>query len=600
MTANRMLARTVRRGGWWLGVLAATAVLAAAAQLAFPAVLGRAVDAAMGRAPGAWITWAMGLVVVLVACDGLDDVAAGGATARSTSWLRRSVLHGLLMAGHQPGEGVRGGDLASRLGANAADAGRAGPDAVRAGTNVAVGIGSAVALALLDPWLCLTFVLGLGLLSGLAWSFGRAASATADAYLATQGRIAARLTDAVAGARTIAAAGTRQREVDRILAPLPELRRHGEDMWAQQARFGALESLVVPLLVVAVLAVAGLELARGRITAGGMLAAGQYAMLGSALSSAFLSVSRLARSRAGAARAGEVTDAPAVPYGDAGLPPGGGRVEFREVGASSGGRRILRSVTFCVEPGSLVAVVGRTGVGKSLLAALAARLVDPDEGEILLDGVPLRHLSRETLRRAVTYAFERPALLGHTLLDAMAFGVDAPDPGAIEAAAGAAQADGFLRQMPQGYATPLSDAPMSGGEVQRVGLARAFAHAGRVIVLDDVVASLDTVTEHEITQVLTGALGDLTRIVVAQRASTAARADTVVWLEEGTVRAMAPHATLWGLPDYRGLFGAGEEPPEEPPEPSGELPGEPRDEPSAETPGTPGEPLARTGAGEAP
>jgi ATP-binding cassette subfamily B protein len=556
LNATRLLVSTARRGGPWLVLLVASALVSAAAQIAFPAVMGRAVDAAVGHAPRTWIAGAAALVALLVAGDVADDLARAGATARSTSWLRRSLLARLLGAGYRPAGQWAGGDLASRLGANAADAGRAAGDAVRAGTSAAIALGSAVALALLDVWLGLTFVLGLALLTALARSFGAAASQTAESYLAAQGRIASRLVDAVAGARTIAAAGTREREVERILAPLPQLRRHGEEMWTQQARFGALDALLVPLLVVAVLAVAGLELARGRITPGAMLSAGQYALLGSSLSSAFMVVNRLARSRAGAGRAAEVLASRPVRYGTAELPPGGGCLEFRGVGACPGGRRLLQSVSFCIAPGTLAAVVGRTGAGKSLLAALAARLVDPDEGEILLDGVALPLLTHGALRRAVTYAFERPVLLGDTVAGAVAFGIDTPDQDRVEAAAAAAQAHRFIQRLPAGYATPLGEAPMSGGEAQRVGLARAFAHAGRVIVLDDVVASLDTVTEHEITQVLTGPLGGRTRLVVAQRVSTAARADVVIWLDAATVRAVAPHATLWELADYRALFGA--------------------------------------------
>ena len=127
-------------------------------------------------------------------------------------------------------------------------------------------------------------------------------------------------------------------------------------------------------------------------------------------------------------------------------------------------------------------------------------------------------------------------------------------PADLEEAARAARADDFIRLLPEGYATPLTHAPMSGGERQRMGLARTFAHAGRVVVLDDVAASLDTVTEHHISRVLTGALGDRTRIVVAHRASTAGRADAVVWLDGGRLRAMAPHRELWQDPEYRTLF----------------------------------------------
>jgi ATP-binding cassette subfamily B protein len=182
------------------------------------------------------------------------------------------------------------------------------------------------------------------------------------------------------------------------------------------------------------------------------------------------------------------------------------------------------------------------------------RLIDPDEGDVLLDGAPLRELAHSELRRAVGYGFARPALFGETVADAIAFGHDEPTADEVATAARSARAEPFIRLLPAGIATPLAQAPMSGGEIQRIGLARTFAHAGRVVVLDDVAASLDTVTEHHISQVLTGALADRTRVIVAHRASTVARVDTVIWLERGRLHAMAQHHELWRRPAYRALF----------------------------------------------
>jgi ATP-binding cassette subfamily B protein len=95
---------------------------------------------------------------------------------------------------------------------------------------------------------------------------------------------------------------------------------------------------------------------------------------------------------------------------------------------------------------------------------------------------------------------------------------------------------------------------MSGGERQRIGLARAFAHGGRLLILDDATSSLDTVTEHQVARALTGELRDRTRLIVAHRATTAARADLVVWLDAGRVRAAGPHRVLWQDPAYRAIF----------------------------------------------
>jgi ATP-binding cassette, subfamily B, bacterial RamA/AmfB len=310
----------------------------------------------------------------------------------------------------------------------------------------------------------------------------------------------------------------------------------------------------VSLLEIAVLAVAGALLARGRISPGELIAASQYVLLASGIGGAVTGMTRLVHSRAAATRVAEILDEPPMRYGTAPAPPGRGRIEFRGVTARAGGRAVLASIDLVVPAAALVAVVGPSGSGKSLLAALAGRLVDPDEGEVLLDGVALPALSRRALRREIGYGFEHPTLLGETLAHAIAWGADTAPRDEVVAAAGAALADDFIRRMPAGYDTPLADAPMSGGEIQRVGLARTFAHAGRVVVLDDVAASLDTVTEHHISAVLTGALADRTRIVVAHRASTAARSDAVIWLQDGAIRGYAAHEQLWLDDAYRALF----------------------------------------------
>jgi ATP-binding cassette subfamily B protein len=450
------------------------------------------------------------------------------------------------------------GDLTARLVSNTADAGRTGTLVIWAITGLIPAVGGIVALALIDPWLCLTFLAGAPVLLAVVRICMRDASTLANRYLHIQGSIAGRLVDALAGARTIAAAGTTEWERQRVLAPLPELHRHGMGMWRVQTRIAAQKALLVPLLQVAVLAVAGWELTQGRISPGQILAASQYVMLAAGLGSAITSVSQLAQARAAAGRNAAVLTEPAMPYGTESLPVGRGRLEFRGVtvraGAATGKALVLDGVDLVVPGGALVAVVGPSGSGKSLLAALAGRLLDPDEGEVLLDGVALPRLDRRELRRAVCYGFDRPVLIGKTLADVIAFGHHTPNPQQITAAARAARADTFIQCLPAGYQTPLAQAPMSGGETQRIGLARAFAHPGRLLVLDDVAASLDTVTEHHIREVLTSALADQTRLIVAHRISTAAHADLVIWLNNGKVRSVAPHHQLWREPCYRAVF----------------------------------------------
>jgi ATP-binding cassette, subfamily B, bacterial len=559
--ADRLLVSIAWQGGPWVGVVALTALAMAGAELTLPAVISSAVDALLdGRSAATWVLVVGALIAVLVAADALDDFAAGSAIARSTARLRRGLLEHLLAIGGRPVSGLPPGQTTARLVGNAAEAGRAAPDVVRSVADFVPALGGIVALAIIDPWLCATFVAGLPVFMLALRVFIRDASQIATRYLAVQGAIAGRLLDALAGARTIAAAGTTQREARRVLAAVPELHREGVAMWRAQMRITAQDAVLVSLLEIAVLAVAGVLLARGRISPGGLIAASQYVLLASGIGGAVTGMTRLVRARAAATRVAEILDEPPVSYGTAAVPPGCGLVEFRGVSAHAGDRTVLAGVDLVIPGGALVAVVGRSGSGKSLLAALAARLSDPDEGVVLLDGVALTELSRRDLRREIGYGFERPVLVGETLADAIAWGVEIPSREEIVAAACAARADDFIRSMPAGYDTPLADAPMSGGEIQRVGLARTFVHARRLIVLDDVAASLDTVTEHHIAAVLTGALADRTRIVIAQRASTAARADAVVWLEDGGIRAYAPHEQLWLDPDYRMLFEAQDEP----------------------------------------
>lgn len=562
--ASRLLLQVARHGGAWMGVLCLNVAVLTAAEAALPAVLGRTIDAVLGRIPPAhWLALSAVVIAVLVLSDVVDEIGSSAATARSTSWFRHTAVRHLLSARLPRLDAFTPGDLVTRVVANTDDAGGVGPELVEALASLVLALAGIIALAVIDPWLCLTFVAGMPVLTLIVVAFAKDASELSDRYLETQGVIASRLVGALAGGRTIAAAGTTDRETRRVLAPLSDLHSYGKGMWRAQGTLAAQDTLVVALLEIAVLGVAGYELSRGRIGPGELFAASQYVLLASTFSSALSSVSGLVRARAAAGRVHDVLSLPAVEYGDQSLPPGPGRLDFRQVTVRSGDRVLLADLDFVVPGGALLAVVGRSGSGKSQFARLAGRLLDPDEGEVLLDGVPLPQIERTTLRRAVGYGFERPVLVGDTIADAIAFGTHVPSDEEVRAAARAAHADHFIARMPDGMRTPLAEAPMSGGETQRVGLARTFAHASRVVILDDVAASLDTVTEHEISRALTSAMSDLTRILVAHRASTAARTDLVLWLEDGRTRDLAPHSQLWGDPAYRALF-----------EPAAERPGQ--------------------------
>lgn len=553
--ADRLLFSLARKGPGWAAVLAVTTIAAAIVELLLPAMLGQSVDAAIGGsdAIGQVAVYA-GLVVVLVACDSLSELATGISVASSTARLRHALLGHVLALGPRATRRFPMGDVVSRLLGNAAEAGNAPAALVTGAVSVLVPVGGLVGLVLIDPWLAIAFLVGMPVIAVLLRVFVRDTSDIVARYMKTQGVIGARLVDALTGARTIAAAGTVDREAARVLSALPELSGHGRAMWHLQGRVGAQGALLGPLLQVGVLAVAGMRLASGDVSPGEMLAASQYAMLAAGVGPIVSSLNQLANARAGARRAAEVFAVSPPMHGTRRLPPGTGTIEFRGVSVRMGRNRVLDDLDIALPGGAAIAIVGRSGAGKSVLAALVGRLADPDEGQVLLDGVPVNHLERDVLRREVGYAFERPVLLGETLGDAIAFGAHVPPSQRVRAAARAACADDFIRRLPQRYDTPLVEAPMSGGEVQRVGLARAFAHAGRALVLDDATSSLDTVTEMQVGRALTSGFAHRTRLIVAHRAGTAARADLVLWLDGGRVRACMPHDKLWEDPHYRAVF----------------------------------------------
>ncbi|THA50348.1 ABC transporter ATP-binding protein [Streptomyces sp. A1136] len=555
---DRALRAAARHSAVRTGAVGACAVAAALTALVEPAVLGHALDLLLRRDPagGAWTLVCAAVISAEVLLDALTTRLTGQVNGRSTAWLRRRGLTALLRASPHHAARHSPGDLTARLTAHATEAGT-GPAAAAAGVaSLLPPLGGLVALFLIDTWTALAFLAGLPVLFWLLRSFARDSGSSVTRYQEVQLGMAARLVEALAGARTIAAAGTVGRERARVLRDLPELDAQGRRMWRVYGGTTARTSALMPLLLYVVLAVGGLRLVAGALGVGELLAAVRYAGLAAGIGAVTGRVAAVVRARAAAGRTAAVFDLPELRCGVGELSADGpGRLELDGVRVVREGRIVLDGIDLVVPGGATLAVVGRSGAGKSLLAAVAGRLTDPDRGRVLLDGVPLEELSVAALRREVGHAFDRPALVGKSVADAIAFGRGpAPTREEVRAAARAAGAEPFVLRLPDGYDTALADAPLSGGEVQRLGLARAFLRAGRLLVLDDATSSLDTLTAREVERALARCVGGGTRIVVAHRVSAAARADLVVWLEDGRIRAAGVHADLWRDPAYRAVF----------------------------------------------
>ena len=219
---------------------------------------------------------------------------------------------------------------------------------------------------------------------------------------------------------------------------------------------------------------------------------------------------------------------------------------------------VLDDVSLRVAPGETLALVGPPGSGKSTAALLLPRFYDPEHGELRLGGVPLRALRLAELRRELGVVFEEAFLFSDTMRANIAYGRPGATDAEIEAAARAAQAHAFVQELPQGYQTVVGERglTLSGGQRQRIALARAVLTDPRVLVLDDAMSAVDTVTESAIQETLRGLVAGRTTLLVAHRRSTLALADRIAVLDAGRVVDVGTEAELTDrCPLFRELFG---------------------------------------------
>lgn len=526
--------------------------------LAVPSLVAAAVDAVLDdTASGGQVAALAAVLLAGGVCEVVTALAFASGAGAGTAWLRERTVGHLLRLG--PRSRFAAGDAVTRVAHSTVEAANA-PLAL-ASTVVALlsAAGGLVMLWVIDWRVGLAFTVAVPPAVAVTHSFFGGVSDVHARYLAAQAGISDRLVAALTGLRTIRAAGTVAAEADRVLAGLPELSAVGYELWGVQRRSVWRLRLLVPITEVGVLAVAGWVLSRGQIGPGELLAVTGYVAVAGSGFGQIDTVLGLGTSRASARRIAEALAEPAPVAGDARLPGGDGAVRWCGVTVRRGDRLVLDRLDLAVPAGAAVAIVGHSGAGKSALTELVGRLADPDGGEVLLDGVDVRTLAPDALRGAVAYAFDTPVLLGGTVREAIGYGTPARSGGDVVAAAVAAHADGFITRLPRGYDTDLIDVPMSGGELQRVGLARAVARDARVYVLDDATSGLDTVTEAQVRHALTRMLAGRTRLVVAHRSATAAECDLVAWVDGGRLRGLAPHHVLCAQPDYRAVFGETDE-----------------------------------------
>jgi ATP-binding cassette subfamily B protein len=452
---------------------------------------------------------------------------------------------------------MRTGDLMARL-TNDLSAVRmaVGPAIMYLTSTIASG-GFALAFMIhISPRLSLIAAVPMALLPVLGILMGRQIHARFEAVQAHFSDLTTLAQENLAGVRVVRAFRQEDAEIARFDAL-------NEGYLEKNMRLARLYGLMQPgfsifagLGMVAVIWFGGALVVAGTITVGSFVAFGMYlGMLTWPLIALGWVINLFQRGAASMTRLLDILDARSALVDAAQplvLPPStfGRTLEFRNVGFHYPGepghapRWVLRGISFTAPAGATIGVVGATASGKSALMDLVPRVFDPQEGEILLDGVPIRDLDHAALRREIGYVTQESFLFSDTVGSNLAYGTDDEDAG--EWAARIAQLDETIKRFPGGYSTLLGERGinLSGGQKQRAALARALARRPSIVLLDDALSAVDTHTEAEILRSLRDTLSGRTALIASHRVSAIRDANWIIVLDEGRIVEQGKHADL--------------------------------------------------------
>jgi ATP-binding cassette subfamily B protein len=366
--------------------------------------------------------------------------------------------------------------------------------------------------------------------------------------------------ESLTGVRVVRAYGQEQAEIERFRQSNLDYLEHNRRLSRLQGAFFPTMGLFLGFSALLALWLGSRDVISGRITIGELVAFNAYlAQLAWPMIAFGWVTNLLQRGTASWKRMLTVMDTePAIrdePGGSRLQSPGSGpapiqgSIEFRHLSFQFGDAEVLHDVSFSVNAGETVAVVGGTGSGKSTLVNLLARLHNPPRGTVFVDGRDVRDIPLSELRGAIGFVPQEPFLFSDTLADNVAFGVPQvkeQHPERIPAAATVAQLDKDVADFPHGYETMVGERgiTLSGGQKQRTAIARAVVTDPRILVLDDALSAVDTYTEEEILSRLRGVMRSRTAILISHRISTVRDADQIVVLDHGTLVERGKHDEL--------------------------------------------------------
>jgi len=417
--------------------------------------------------------------------------------------------------------------------------------------SIVLAIGTAAMLLWMNPRLAALVIATMPLLVWRAIAFGRVFRPLSLAVQKQLAVLTTRIEQSLRGIRVVKAFAQEDAEIGRY--DLENERWF--NLTAQQVR---LQSTSAPLLTfIANLGAVAILWYGGSLVIGGQLTLGELVAFTMYLGQIVQPVRQLGQvipavaiAAVAAQRIFQVLDT--VPdvrdaHDAAPLPAVTGRVHFENVSFAYGQQRgVLQDVSFEALPGQVIALLGRTGSGKSTIINLVPRFYDPTAGRITVDGHDLRKVTLNSLRSQIGSVLQETTLFATTIRENIAFGRAEATMDEIIEVAQAAQAHDFIMQTPYGYETYVGEKGMtlSGGQKQRIAIARALLTDPRILILDDATSSVDTETEREIQLALDRVMLGRTTFVIAHRLSTIRRADLILVLEQGRVVARGTHETL--------------------------------------------------------
>jgi len=366
----------------------------------------------------------------------------------------------------------------------------------------------------------------------------------------------------VTGARVVKAYTREEHEIDRFTTSNMEFRDTNMRVLMLMSTLMPCLMIVMNLSILVIIYIGGLQVEAKEINVGDVMAAVQY------VSQVLMSVmmvsmmfQQFARGRACADRIREILEAePVIKNGNKTESSEKGTVRFDNVAfqyPGAQGKNVLDGISFSVNKGETVAIIGATGSGKTSLVNLIPRFYDTISGNVYVDGINVRDWDLHALRQRIGYVLQKSELFSGSVNENILWGDSDADAESIVNAARIAQADEFISKMPDGYESYVAEkgASLSGGQKQRVAISRAVLRNPEIIIFDDSTSALDLGTEAKLQQALHSEFADTTIIMIAQRIASVMNADKIAVLENGKITAFADHKTLMETSEtYRDIY----------------------------------------------